>query len=1443
MFLEVFLSLILILWYYVKFPQQNSTKSNTSPKRSPKTRPANLDIPQFREITELCSNLPQYANVRSCNCCPYGYHIDLDFVRYCESLANAKPSEEELQRRSRRRSRKSMEFMLGLDSIFDQWDAIDKPQTLTELPHESEPDSPFASLQRTPSFTSTTYQYHQPPRQRSSSVPRYGSTTPTPYPRSESPFGTASSTCSSYRGAESDQAPYPIRRPANSPPETKAFLRDALDEVCSDFERTLERASMKRKKLGYRDDAGGGGGRGKYDPGYLSDRNNNNNSPYIKGLSYNYQDKRYNGWSWDTADGPQSGGDSCIAGNKSPRSSRIYSKPLPFQQKLSPAEQQYESYVKATVAANAKSPVEELLVGADSGLSPTTPPAPPPRKQSLVKSSLTSPMSPLLPASSSVIASPNVQETSQESITTEKFTTVTLTSVDHNAAATTPTTPAADAQTLFNIRQQMALSLKRMKDLEEQVKTIPDLQSELNQLRDEKQRLQQTVQRKEEELQKAKEANRFSSSPSPSPKITSPVQFQPQRVSPISLESLGARLRTTSTSSEKLTKSPPTLKRDVGTMCSKQTTRDIAVGSPLPVLKTTRDVACNAAVTSNINENLYTKIEVEKRIELCIRQHEELKKLERLKDLISVGTQMYTPKKDLRDYGVQTRPDKPVTKYNVGIMVQPATRESYTNCKPDVRTVGCSNHSINDVLCPKCLVTKHNVACGTEEQNVETPKSVSLKLLEMPGRSNTFTLGEHEKLNIQKKTQWTQYTPVAVHSSGCQTSLATVHSVGLQFSPDMQSSGTQSSLDMSAKQTDTRDLIRLNTSQTNTEEIAPPTPPAKETRLPTPKPILFTKASNTEVKNFRDNGVNTAPLAETSNSSSNTEAIHKRDIGCGDVVKPHISIACADNYCDSCKDAIKNLAKDFSKVLASPLPSRAAESKIPRPKALPSPTPQRRVFQRQNTYTVTPSPPSSPVAERKNVASSLQEKPSPFHQLDNAGESQSFITEPVASGSKKPSEKPNDEETDKNANTAESPETSPKRKSLYDLSHFDDNELIVREEKRVSISWSRDNSPAPTVTLSTEANGNDEQAIEVQPTPCEEKPKKEDEPGAKEQQEMAQPNKPEISQGARKKTSLLPSPIKSSQTAKTSHKIEEEAPKEEPKALLQKIATREAEPRKKYVPPTNMLVACKSINNSLLKKMGAKPISSLSLKTSKQIIQHEWFRISSSEKANPHEVEDYLDCFEELSVPLLEYCVNMVDSNGNTAMHYAVSHCNFDVVSILLDSKVCNVNQMNNAGYTSVMLVSLAKLKNPEHRTVVERLFQMADVNIRAKKHCQTALMLAVSHGNLEMVQLLLANGADINIQDEDGSTALMCAAEHGRSDIVKHLLTHPDCDSLIQDADGSTAFKIAWQAGHRDIGVFLYVHEQMLRSKMPNRPDTAPVKHSPPPTSPRFTHKRQPSK
>jgi KN motif and ankyrin repeat domain-containing protein len=188
-----------------------------------------------------------------------------------------------------------------------------------------------------------------------------------------------------------------------------------------------------------------------------------------------------------------------------------------------------------------------------------------------------------------------------------------------------------------------------------------------------------------------------------------------------------------------------------------------------------------------------------------------------------------------------------------------------------------------------------------------------------------------------------------------------------------------------------------------------------------------------------------------------------------------------------------------------------------------------------------------------------------------------------------------------------------------------------------------------------------------------------------------------------------------------------------------------------------MLAALKVINDSLHKSSNAAYASHL--KNANKIVQKEWFRISSTEAAQANVVDSYLDHFEKFSNNLLRYMVNLIDSNGNTAMHYCISYCNFDIVSILLDSKVLNVNQTNNSGYTCIMLVSLAKLQAPEHHSVIRKLFNMSDVNIRARKHSQTALMLACSHGNIDMVSMLLENGADLNIQDEDGSTGnfLIC--------------------------------------------------------------------------------------
>lgn len=50
------------------------------------------------------------------------------------------------------------------------------------------------------------------------------------------------------------------------------------------------------------------------------------------------------------------------------------------------------------------------------------------------------------------------------------------------------------------------------------------------------------------------------------------------------------------------------------------------------------------------------------------------------------------------------------------------------------------------------------------------------------------------------------------------------------------------------------------------------------------------------------------------------------------------------------------------------------------------------------------------------------------------------------------------------------------------------------------------------------------------------------------------------------------------------------------------------------------------------------------------------------------------------------------------------------------------------------------------------------------------------------MVRALLSCGAQVNIRDDDGSTALMCACEHGHVDIVRQLLSVPGCDATLTD-------------------------------------------------------------
>ena len=110
-----------------------------------------------------------------------------------------------------------------------------------------------------------------------------------------------------------------------------------------------------------------------------------------------------------------------------------------------------------------------------------------------------------------------------------------------------------------------------------------------------------------------------------------------------------------------------------------------------------------------------------------------------------------------------------------------------------------------------------------------------------------------------------------------------------------------------------------------------------------------------------------------------------------------------------------------------------------------------------------------------------------------------------------------------------------------------------------------------------------------------------------------------------------------------------------------------------------------------------------------------------------------------------------------------------------------------------------------------ELLQQGADVNFKDENEYSVLIHAAINHSDIEqesvryanIVRLLLANGADINARDEQGYTALRFAAGENNIETVKALLeaNNPPADPNTQDdMEEKTALHAASEEGHVEI-------------------------------------------
>jgi uncharacterized protein len=109
-------------------------------------------------------------------------------------------------------------------------------------------------------------------------------------------------------------------------------------------------------------------------------------------------------------------------------------------------------------------------------------------------------------------------------------------------------------------------------------------------------------------------------------------------------------------------------------------------------------------------------------------------------------------------------------------------------------------------------------------------------------------------------------------------------------------------------------------------------------------------------------------------------------------------------------------------------------------------------------------------------------------------------------------------------------------------------------------------------------------------------------------------------------------------------------------------------------------------------------------------------------------------------------------------------------------------------------------------RAAVHLLDHGADIEAGHHETGTTPLMLAVEKGHAQLVELLLARGAAVQVQGTLGWTALMRASSEGHTDVVK-VLVKRGADITYKAPDGETALGLALWRGHTEVEKVLTGH------------------------------------
>jgi ankyrin repeat protein len=161
--------------------------------------------------------------------------------------------------------------------------------------------------------------------------------------------------------------------------------------------------------------------------------------------------------------------------------------------------------------------------------------------------------------------------------------------------------------------------------------------------------------------------------------------------------------------------------------------------------------------------------------------------------------------------------------------------------------------------------------------------------------------------------------------------------------------------------------------------------------------------------------------------------------------------------------------------------------------------------------------------------------------------------------------------------------------------------------------------------------------------------------------------------------------------------------------------------------------------------------------------------------------------------------VNHCNVAGKTALFFASEGGHIGVVKRLLASKA-DVTLANKDGNIPLYIAS-----RHGHHGVVQELLRY-DSNINGTKS-KNPLLIASYFGHYKTVKILLENGANVNVQGEDGDSSLINASRKGWTEIVRILLKFGADATLRNEEYDENALHLACFLGRTDVVEVLLDH------------------------------------